>query len=52
MPVQQESESALRSAHGRVYHKDGFVAKADAEFTCSKSLKAAPAQTSPASPQP
>jgi len=37
---------------GRVYHKEGFVAKADAEFSRSESLKAAPAQTSPASPQP
>jgi tetratricopeptide (TPR) repeat protein len=37
---------------GRVYHKEGFVAKADAEFSRSESLKATPAQTSPASPQP
>jgi tetratricopeptide (TPR) repeat protein len=37
---------------GRVYRKEGFVAKADAEFNRSESLKAAPAQTSPTSPQP
>jgi Flp pilus assembly protein TadD len=36
---------------GRVYRKEGLVAKADAEFKRSESLKAAQAQTSPASPQ-
>lgn len=37
---------------GRVYRKEGFVTKADAEFNLSESLKAAPAQTPPASPKP
>ena len=37
---------------GRVYRKEGFAAKADAEFNRSESLKAAPAQTPPASPHP
>ena len=36
---------------GRVYRKEGFVAKADAEFNRSESLKAAPSQRPPASPQ-
>ncbi len=44
--------SRLHYLLGRVYRKEGLLAKADAEFNRSESLKAAPAQTSPASPQP
>jgi Flp pilus assembly protein TadD len=37
---------------GRVYRKEGFAAKADAEFNRSESLVSAPPQTPPASPHP